>query len=158
MRVLAGRRAERDAEAVSTARRDAMGRTILGAVVGLAVAMLAMLLIEGLATMLFPPPPGIDPSSEAALAELVAKATLAMKAMVVFGWLLASFVGGWVAAKISRAHRVGAALVVGAAVVLGVIFNAVALPYPLWMTALGVLLPIPLAWWAARIATPRVAL
>lgn len=135
-----------------------MGRTILGAVVGLAAAMATMLLIEGLATMLFPPPAGIDLNSEAALAEMVAKATPAMKAMVVFGWLLASFVGGWVAAKISRAHRVGAALVVGVAVVLGVIFNAVALPHPLWMTALGVLSPIPLAWWAARIATPRVAL
>ncbi len=134
-----------------------MGRTILGAVVGLAAAMATMLLIEGLATMLFPPP-GIDLNSEAALAEMVAKATPAMKALVVFGWLLASFVGGWVAAKISRAHRVGAAVVVGVAVVLGVIFNAVALPHPLWMTASGVLLPIPLAWWAARIATPRVAL
>ena len=47
-----------------------MGRTILGAVIGLAVAMVAMLLIEGLATMLFPPPAGIGfrssgPSSRA---------------------------------------------------------------------------------------------
>ncbi len=71
-----------------------MGRTILGAVVGLAAAMATMLLIEGLATMLFPPPAGIDLNSEAALAELVAKATPAMNAMVVFGWLLASFFGG----------------------------------------------------------------
>lgn len=135
-----------------------MGRTILGAVVGLAAAMATMLLVEGLATMLFPPPPGLDLKNEADLAKLVAAATPAMKSMVVFGWLLASFVGGWIAAKISRAHRVGAALVVGVAVVLGVIANAAMLPHPLWMTALGVLLPIPLAWWAARIATPRVAL
>lgn len=142
----------------ATAAEKDMGRTILGAVVGLAAAMATMLLIEGLATMLFPPPPGLDLNNEADLAKLVAAATPAMKAMVVFGWLLASFIGGWVAAKISRAHRVGAALAVGVAVVLGVIANAAMLPHPLWMTVLGVLLPIPLAWWAARIATPRVAL
>lgn len=135
-----------------------MGRTILGVVVGLAVAMIVIFLVEGLATAISPPPAGLDLRNEADLARLVEMATPTMKALVVFGWLLASFVGGWVAAKISRAHRVTAAIVVGIGIVLGVILNATMLPHPLWMTVMGVALPIPLAWFAARLATPRATL
>lgn len=135
-----------------------MGRTIAGTVVGLAVAMAVIFLVEGLATAISPPPPGLDLRNEADLARLVETATPIMKAMIVFGWLLASFVGGWVAAKISRSHRVAAAVVVGIGVVAGVILNATMLPHPLWMTVLGVALPIPLAWFAARLATPRATL
>lgn len=135
-----------------------MGRTILGVVVGLVVAMAVIFLVEGLGTALWPPPAGMDLKNEADLAHFMASASPAMKALVVSGWLLASFVGGWVAAKISRAHRVSAAIVVGIGIVLGVILNATMLPHPLWMTVLGIALPIPLAWFAARLATPRATL
>jgi hypothetical protein len=75
--------------------------------------------------------------------------------LVVIGWSLAAFLGGSVAARIAR-HRRTAALVVAAFVVLGVIANNMMIPHPLWMTIAGVLLPVPLAWLAARMATPRV--
>jgi len=135
-----------------------MGRTILGVVVGLAVAMVVIFVMEGLATVISPPPPGLDLKNEADLARLVETASITMKVLVLFGWLLGSFVGAWVAAKVSRAHRVSAAIVVGIGIVLGVILNATMLPHPLWMTALGIALPIPLAWCAARLATPRATL
>ena len=135
-----------------------MGRTILGVVVGLAVAMVVIFMVEGLATVISPPSPGLDLKNEADLARLVETANITMKVLVLLGWLLGSFVGAWVAAKVSRAHRVSAAIVVGIGIVLGVILNATMLPHPLWMTALGIALPIPLAWFAARLATPRATL
>ncbi len=135
-----------------------MGRTILGAVIGLVVAMAVIFLVEGLAAAISPPPPGLDLKNEADLARIVETASLTMKVLVVSGWLLGSFIGAWVAARISRAHRVAAALVVGIGIVLGVILNAMMLPHPLWMSVLGVALPIPLAWFAARLATPRATL
>lgn len=135
-----------------------MGRTILGVVVGLLVAMAIIFLIEGLATAISPPPPGLDLNNEADLARMVEMASTTTRILVVAGWLLASFIGAWVAAKISRAHRVAAAIAIGVGIVLGVVLNVTMLPHPLWMTVLGVLLPIPLAWWAARLATPRATL
>lgn len=135
-----------------------MGRTIVGAVVGLAAALAVIFLVEGLATAISPPPAGLDLRNEADLVRMVEMATPTMKALVVFGWLLGSFVGGWIAAKISRAHRVAAAIVVGIGVAIGVILNAAMLPHPLWMTAMGAALPVPLAWFAARLATPRATL
>lgn len=135
-----------------------MARAILGVVVGLAVAMAIIFLIEGLATAISPPPPGLDLNNEADLARMVEMTGTTTRIVVVAGWLLASFIGAWVAAKISRAHRVAAAIAVGVGIVLGVVLNVTMLPHPLWMTVPGVLLPIPLAWWAARRATPRATL
>lgn len=135
-----------------------MGRTILGVVVGLLVAMAIIFLIEGLATAISSPPPGLDLNNEADLAQMVEMASTTTRILVVAGWLLASFIGAWVAAKISRAHRVAAAIAIGVGIVLGVVLNVTMLPHPLWMTVAGVLLPIPLAWWVARLATPRATL
>jgi hypothetical protein len=62
-------------------------------------------------------------------------------------------IGGYVAASIARKPR--PALAVGIVIVLGVIANAVMIPHPLWMTAAGVLLPVPAAWLGAQLATRR---
>src|SRR5690606_24863060 len=51
---------------------------------------------------------------------------------------------------------VGAALWVGGLIVAGVLLNVALPPHPTWMTVLGVLLPLPAAWLAARLASPRV--
>ena len=131
-----------------------MLRTILGVIAGLLAAMLLMFGVEAVATSLFPPPPGLDLQNEADLAKLVAMAPFGMKALVVVGWALAGLVGGWVAAKIAR-HPRGGAIAVGLLVVAGCILNAVAIPHPLWMSALGVLLPVPLALLVARLAGKR---
>src|SRR5262245_49342915 len=128
-----------------------MLRTILGVIAGLLAAMLLMFGIEALATTLFPPPPGLNLFDEADLAKLVAMAPFGMKALVVSGWLLASLAGGWIAAKIAH-HPRAAALIVGLLVAAGCLLNAAAIPHPLWMNALGVLLPVPLALLGARFA------
>ncbi|HEV8694671.1 MAG TPA: hypothetical protein VGQ93_10910 [Lysobacter sp.] len=74
--------------------------------------------------------------------------------VVLAGWTLGAFFGGWIAARIAR-HRLAAALVIGALVLLGVIANSMLIPHPLWMTLAGIALPIPAAWVAARLVTRR---
>lgn len=129
-----------------------MLRTLLAVFVGLVVAMATMLGLEYLGMSIFPPPPGIDLANEADLARLVESATTGKKLWVLFGWTVAAFLGGWVAARISRAHRIAAALAVGVLIVAGVLLNAAMLPHPLWMTVAGVALPVPVAWLAGRLA------
>ena len=131
-----------------------MLRTILGTIAGLLAALLLMLGIEFGATTLFPPPPGLDLHDEADLAQFVAMAPSGMKAMVVLGWALAGLAGGWVAAKIARPPR-AAALAIGLLVAAGCLLNVATIPHPLWMNALGVLLPVPLALLGARLAGKR---
>jgi hypothetical protein len=134
-----------------------MIRTIAAVLLGLLVAMATMLLVEYLGMSLFPLPPGIDLDSEEDLARLVASATLGKKLWVLLAWSLAAFAGAAVAARTSRRHPRGAALSVGGLIVAGVLLNAALLPHPAWMTVAGVLLPVPVAWLAARLSARPAA-
>ena len=131
-----------------------MGRTILGILAGLVVAWLAMTICEFASLFLHRPPAGLDLRDPQALAAHIAAAPLSAMLVVVIGWVLAAFVGGWVAARIAR-HRLVAALVIGVLVLAGVIANNTMIPHPLWMTIAGIALPLPLAWLAARLVRPR---
>ena len=66
--------------------------------------------------------------------------------------LLAALCGGWVAARLARVRRMGAAIAVGVLILLGVVLNAWMLPHPLWMLLIGVIAPVPLAWSGGRLA------
>ena len=136
-----------------------MLRTLLAVVAGVITAMLLMFALEAVGLMLFPPPAGLQINNEADLALLVEMSSTGKKAWVVFGWAMASLTGGWVAARISRLHPRGAALAVATLIVIGVVMNAMAIPHPLWMNALGVLLPVPMALLGARLTrrTPATA-
>ncbi|KQY51781.1 hypothetical protein [Lysobacter sp. Root494] len=131
-----------------------MGRTILGIVAGLVVAWLAMTICEFASLFLHRPPAGLDLRDPQALAAHIAAAPVSAMLLVIAGWALAAFAGGWVAARIAR-HRLAAALVIGVLVLAGVIANNAMIPHPLWMTVAGIALPLPLAWLAARAASPR---
>ena len=136
-----------------------MLRTLLAVIAGVVTALLLMFALEAAGLMLFPPPGGLQINNEADLALLVEMSSTGKKTWVVFGWALASLVGGWVAARTSRLHPRGAALAVATLVVIGVVMNAMAIPHPLWMNALGLLLPVPMALLGARLArrTPPAA-
>ncbi|MEI2454348.1 hypothetical protein [Lysobacter firmicutimachus] len=127
-----------------------MARTILAVVAGMLVAMATMKLFEFGSARLHPFPPGADPRDMAAWAAHVADAPFAALAPVVAGWTVAAFDGGLVAALISRRHRRGAALVVGALIVCGVIAVNAMFAHPLWMLIAGLLLPLPASGLGAR--------
>lgn len=133
-----------------------MVRTILGVLVGLVVMFVVIMAIEFLGHALYPPPPGLDPMAPEDLSAILAMQPVAAMAFVVLAWVLGAFAGGWVAAKIARGHPRTAAVIVSLLVVAGVVAMIVQLPgHPRWMAALGLLLPVPAALLAARMARPR---
>ena len=132
-----------------------MGRTVLGVLAGLATMVVVIMLVQLLGAQLFPPPQGIDTRDPDALATVMAQMPLGALAFVVVAWLLGAFAGGWVAARISVQYpRVGA-VIVALAVVAGVVMMVLAFPHPMWMTVLGLALPVPMALAGARVARPR---
>ena len=133
-----------------------MGRTILAVLAGLVVAWITITLCEFGGVALHPPPPGTNLADPQALAAFIGAAPPSAMLLVLLGWVAGAFDGGLVAALISRRHKNGAALTIGALVLLGVIANNLMIPHPLWMTVAGVLLPVPAAWLAARlVGSPR---
>lgn len=130
-----------------------MLRTIFAVVSGIFAMMIVITFVElANAKCFFPPPAGMDWNDAAAVAAFAASLPTAAKAMVLSGWLLGAFVGAATAALITTQHRLACALLVGALVVAGTIQSALSFAHPAWMTAAGVLLPLPLAYLAARLA------
>ena len=132
-----------------------MGRTIVAVLAGVISAWVVIMLFEFAGASVYPPPPGSDLSDADQLRAYIASAPAAAMSFVLAGWAAGAFLGGWVAAKLSHRHRLGGALAVGAVVLAGVMANAVMVPHPPWFTVLGLLLPLPAAWLAAR-WVPRV--
>ena len=133
-----------------------MIRTMFSMMLGMLVALMVMLGLEFVGSWMFPMPAGQLPGG-ADLAEIIANAPAGKLVWVLAGWLLAAFCGAWVAARLARVHRTGAAIAIGLLLVLGVLLNAWMLPHPLWMTLLGVIGPVPLAWCGGRLALRRAA-
>lgn len=132
-----------------------MGRTLLGVLAGLATMFVVIMLVELLGAQVFPPPDGVDMRDPQVLASAMAQMPLGALAMVVVAWVLGAFAGGWVAARVSVAHPRAAAAIVALAVVAGVVLMVLSFPHPLWMTVLGLVLPVPAALAGARLARPR---
>lgn len=130
-------------------------RTSLGLLLGLVVAA-AVVAGGGYGYQhLYRLPSGPDFYTVSNLAEYAMAAPREALACLIGGFALAGLFGGAVAAKISSANRSAPAITVGALVMVGVIAMAVFVPFPAWVTVVALLLPIPMALCATRLATPR---
>lgn len=132
-----------------------MVRTILAVLVGLFAALACMLAMQFVAQLLYPAPMDLVVRDEADLVRLVESEPVARKALTLASWLLSSFIGALVAARIGKAHRTAAAVCVGALILAGVLLYVATTPPPTWIAAVGILAPVPLAWLASRLAARR---
>lgn len=131
-----------------------MLRTILGVLAGVVAMFAVIMAIQAVGHMIHPPPAGMDPMNpahEAAFAQFVYAMPLAAKVMLAVAWTLGAFAGGYVAARIAW-HPRGAAVLIALLVISGVISMILRVPHPSWLAAAGLLLPIPAALLAARLA------
>jgi hypothetical protein len=132
-----------------------MWRTVLGILLGVVTTMIVISLVERLGHSIYPPPDGLDPKNPAHVGQIVVAAPVGALAMVVLAWCIGTFVGAWVGARIARHPRI-AALASALVVMFGVAVMIKLLPdHPLWMAALGLSLPVPLALIAATLAQRR---
>jgi len=131
-----------------------MGRTLLAVIAGVVVMWLTIFALEFVGHAMYPPPPGLDPQSQADLAAIMARAPAGAMAMLVVAWIAGAFTGGLTAAKLSHRHKRGAAIAVALLVMAGVCGMIYLIPdHPVWVSALGLILPIPAALLAARVVT-----
>lgn len=129
-----------------------MGRTILGMLVGVVTMWLTVAVLEFVGHAMYPPPAGLDPQNPEHLQMIFATAPLGAFVMLVVAWAGGSFVGGWIAARIAR-HARAAAIAVALFVMAGVAGMIKLVPdHPGWVSTLGLLLPIPVALIAAKLA------
>ena len=131
-----------------------MIRRFLRVCAALAAAMVAILAIQSLNYVLFPPAEGLDPNDPEDLLTIVASMPAIALWMVEFSYLLGSTIGGFVAVKLARPTAMRPAWVVGLVLMVLGALNAMQIPQPLWLTVVSLITFVPAAiaggTWAVR--------
>ena len=132
-----------------------MGRKILAVVVAMIVAIAIMMVVEMANSMVIMPPSDDVMKDAAKLREFMANGPVKAYVIVLIGYVLASFAGGFIVTKMSRRESPGLTLpiIVGVLLELGMVANILMLPgQPIWFLVAGFLTFIPLSLLGHRFA------
>ena len=132
-----------------------MGRKILAVIVALIVAVAIMMILEMGNSMIIAPPTTEIMNDHAALCNYMANGPAKAYIVVLIGYILASFTGGFIVTKMSRqvSRGSGLPLIVGGVLTLGMVANVMMLPcQPLWFIVVGLLVFIPVTLVGHRFA------
>jgi hypothetical protein len=131
-------------------------RTLGAVLLGFVVASLVMMVVESInGRVLFPELGKLAESMKdrEAIRALVASAPKAALLVVILGWALGSFAGGWVAAQVARHEPLQAGLILGLLLTGAGILNNWMIPPPLWFRIATWLVFLPCTWaGAVRVA------
>lgn len=119
----------------------AMARRILGTLLGIFVAGLVVMVIEGLGSSAFPPDPGFDPA-----APDLSLVPMGAIAMVALAWVLGPIAGGLVANLVGRPPGPVPALIIGGLFLAADVANLLMIQSPPWLWVVGLVAPLPGAW------------
>lgn len=132
-----------------------MGRKILSVIVALIVAFAVMMIVEMLNSTQLAPPSTDILADKAKLAEYMANGPVQAYVVVLIGYFLASFAGGFIVTKMSHqvTQTMTLPIVIGVILTLGMAANLFILPgQPLWFAVLGLLIFIPVSLLGHRFA------
>ena len=132
-----------------------MGRKILAVVVAMIVAIAIMMVVEMANSMVIMPPSDDVMKDAAKLREFMANGPVKAYVIVLIGYVLASFAGGFIVTKMSRRESPGLTLpiIIGDLLELGMVANILMLPgQPIWFVVAGFLTFIPLSLLGHRFA------
>ena len=132
-----------------------MGRKILAVVVAMIVAIAIMMIVKMVNSMVVAPPSDAVMKDPAALREFMANGPLKAYLIVLFGYVLASFAGGFIVTKMSRRESPGTTLpiIIGVLLTLAMVSNILMLPgQPLWFIIASLVVFIPLSLLGHRFA------
>ncbi|MBC7989872.1 MAG: hypothetical protein H7Y19_09855, partial [Luteimonas sp.] len=118
-------------------------RYSLAAIAGVLVAFAVIAALEALGQVLFPTRGRVDLGDPAAVVTYVQGMSIGAILFVLAGWLLATFAGSLIAGFVAGKYRGRVAATVGFVVLAATVANFIAIPHPIWFTALAVL-TIPL--------------
>lgn len=133
-------------------------RSIAAVILGFLVASAVMMTVEAINGRFLHP--GLAKAAEGlkdreAIRALLATAPVTAFIVVIIGWILGSFTGGWVAARVAGGAAIGHGLVVGVLLTLAGIANNLMIPPPLWFWVVSMLVLLPSAYLGARLVPTR---
>lgn len=133
-------------------------RSILGVIAGFVAASAVMMVFEAVNGHVIYPELGAAAAQvkdAEGMRALMAGVPAGAMAVVLLGWAVGAFVGGWVARRIGRGDAGRTGLVLGVLLTAAGIANNLMIPPPLWFWVAGMLVLLPGAWLGARAGASR---
>ncbi len=133
-----------------------MGRKILAVVVALIAAFAVIMIVEMLNSLVVPPPSADVMNDPAKFRDFMAHLPVKAYVVVLIGYILGAFVGGFIVTKMSRRESPGLSLpiLIGVIFTIGGVLNFfVMMPgQPLWFVCLSLICYIPFSLLGHRFA------
>lgn len=128
-----------------------MGRKILAVVAGVILAGIVVYAVEAIGHQVYPPPAGLDMKNMEAMKNYVATLPMGALLFVLLAYVLGSFAGGWLAAKIARSSQIHVPLTVGGVQLFFGLINLLMIPHPLWFAIAAVIVFLPAAFLGGKL-------
>ncbi|WP_052592559.1 hypothetical protein [Aureispira sp. CCB-QB1] len=136
-------------------------KPVLAVILGLSFAFLIIILSQMLGHILYPIPDQFknidfsDPANRPQLEALMAMAPTGSLIIVLVGYMLAAFGGGFLAAKIDPTRTTKLGLIVGTLLTLAGISNLMMIPHPIWFVLINLPSYLLFAWLGSRTVNPQ---
>ncbi|MDA0683133.1 MAG: hypothetical protein O2797_03910 [Bacteroidetes bacterium] len=125
-------------------------KRLLSIIAGVVVGGIVVGIVESVGHLIWPPPPGLDITNPDDLARLMESIPAGALVFVVLGWTLGAIAGGFTAGKISEDPTYLPSIFAGGILMTLGIVTLFMIPHPVWMWIMGIVLPVPCAWWGGR--------
>ena len=129
-----------------------MIRNAAAIIAGIVIAFLAVMLIDALNHMVYPPPAGLDFSDPAAIEPYLATLPIGAYLFILASSVVAAFIGTLAACHIGTIRPLNCAVIVGGIVFAATVANFIAIPHPLWLSIATLIGIVVSSWFAMRLA------
>ena len=120
-----------------------MIRKILSVIAGLITANVVFLIVEAINHSLYPFPKNLDFKDTLAVQSFYESQPITIWFLVLIGWFVGSFLGGFVIKLISKNENKTLPIIAGVVLTLSAIANFYLIPHPTWFIVVGLLVFIP---------------
>jgi hypothetical protein len=127
-------------------------RSVLAVLLGAVAGGVLIMAVEMLGATIYPLPPGVDPSDSEAVRKAMAGVPAGALLLVLLGWILGTFAGAWIAARLALKSPMRHGLVLGVLFLAAGIKNMLDFPHPVWFWVLGIMVFLPAAYFGAKLA------
>lgn len=129
-------------------------KLVIAILCGILIALFVVNFVDALNAKIFPSP--IMNPTVAERIKMIQESPLPMFGIILGGWILSSFFGGYAAARIaSTQFKMFGALSIGFLMLLGGIVYFVTIPQPIWYTASSCISFILFSYLGGKVATLR---
>ena len=128
-----------------------MLRRIIGAILGIAVAVATVMIMEWISHSIHPLPEGLDVTDSSAMNAYLESVPLAAMLLVLAGYVIGTFDGTLVASLIGREQPMINALLIGVLMLAGTVSTLLMFKHPTWFSIASVVGIIVSAWGGAKL-------